>query len=321
MQRKQGRGPSGLQSRLKPVELDPLAEYGLPSKGEKRLLVHKIQESYYALIASRYLAFCTAAGDRDNLQKQFAGLSLSNNLSSSSSASQQLSVDQLPSLPSLTATAQTALAGASASSAEEKQRDTLPQLLFALRKLREGLVSADRRDHFAAQVFLFSVRLGVLTGAYETYLPAGLHLLRCGGGGGNTDSPTPAASLTSVEHHEVVSYLVLDAACRRSDLSAAPLRGDDKHVDAALAALVSDDWVAWRRVRRQVDGYRARLMGFAEARMVGHTLKAFARAYLTVPLAVLEEQTGCEWEELRGTYGVGWEREGEKVVIRRVQGR
>lgn len=286
-------------------------------------------------------------------------------------------------------------------SAEEKQRDTLPQLLFALRKLREGLVSADRRDHFAAQVFLFSVRLGVLTGAFETYLPAGLHLLRChgrphdhsldyaglqpppsrgslysvssstnsaGGGGGNTDSPstttptkaTPSASLTSVEHHEVVSYLVLDAACRRGDLSGAyalrnrhrhrplspqddpfeqalansqsppppppppqapPLRGDDKHVDAALAALVSDDWVAWRRVRRQVDGYRARLMGFAEARMVGHTLKAFARAYLTVPLAVLEEQTGCRWEELRGTYGVGWEREGEKVVIRRVQGR
>jgi len=37
MQRKAGRVPSsGHLSRLKPVEIDPLAEYGLPSKGEKR---------------------------------------------------------------------------------------------------------------------------------------------------------------------------------------------------------------------------------------------------------------------------------------------
>lgn len=38
MQRnKTGRTPSGHQfSRLKPAEIDPLAEYGLPSKGEKR---------------------------------------------------------------------------------------------------------------------------------------------------------------------------------------------------------------------------------------------------------------------------------------------
>jgi hypothetical protein len=36
MQKQKGRLPSGHLSRLKPVELDPLAEYGLPSKGEKR---------------------------------------------------------------------------------------------------------------------------------------------------------------------------------------------------------------------------------------------------------------------------------------------
>lgn len=36
MQRKGGRGTAGHLSRLKPAEVDPLAEYGLPSKGEKR---------------------------------------------------------------------------------------------------------------------------------------------------------------------------------------------------------------------------------------------------------------------------------------------
>lgn len=39
MQRKAGRAPSGHLSRLKPVEVDPLAEYGLPSKGEKRFVL------------------------------------------------------------------------------------------------------------------------------------------------------------------------------------------------------------------------------------------------------------------------------------------
>lgn len=36
MQRKGGRGTAGHLSRLKPADVDPLAEYGLPSKGEKR---------------------------------------------------------------------------------------------------------------------------------------------------------------------------------------------------------------------------------------------------------------------------------------------
>ena len=36
MQRRNGKTPSGRPSRLKPVEIDPLAEYGLPSKGETR---------------------------------------------------------------------------------------------------------------------------------------------------------------------------------------------------------------------------------------------------------------------------------------------
>ncbi|SPQ23815.1 63cffc61-1eea-4624-bb7f-cad39a2ddcf1 [Thermothielavioides terrestris] len=40
------------------------------------LLSPKVQEAYYAKIAERYLAFCTAAGDRDELQRQFARLAI-----------------------------------------------------------------------------------------------------------------------------------------------------------------------------------------------------------------------------------------------------
>ncbi|KAH6631548.1 hypothetical protein F5144DRAFT_629543 [Chaetomium tenue] len=360
MLKQNGRSPSGHFSRLKPVELDPLVEYGLPSKGEKRLLSHKTQESYYSLIVSRYLSFCTAAGDGANLQKQFARLSLTSSPSttatSSSSSQQPTTLSPLPpptqrtqpqpskrqpnpnprptpptnkpqpSPPTTTTTTKPPPLPAD---------ETLPQILSALRKLREGLVASRRRDHFAAQVYIFSVRLGVLAGAYETYHPAGLYLLRwhteaggggvVGGGEGVGGSGVGGGSLTSVELHEVVAYLVLDAACRRGDLAGAyELRNRyglrDGKVDAVLGALVADNWVVWRRVKGQVDGYRAKLMEFAEVRMTGHTLKAFGRAYLAVPVGVLEEQAGCGWERLTEQFGVGWELDGEKVVIRKVRG-
>ena len=130
--------------------------------------------------------------------------------------------------------------------------------------------------------------------------------------------------MTSVERHEVVGYLVLDAACRRGDLAEAyALRNRhrlaDGRVDAVLRALAADNWVAWRRVRMQVDGYRARLMELAEARVRGHTLRAFGRAYLTLPLDVLEVQAGVGWAELRAKFGVGWELDGKTVVIRKVK--
>jgi len=132
--------------------------------------------------------------------------------------------------------------------------------------------------------------------------------------------------LTSVERHEVVGYLILDAACRRGDLAEAyalrnRYRLGDAKVDAVLRALAGDNWVVWRRVKKQVDGYRAKLMEFAEGRVRGHTLKAFGRAYLSVPVDVLEAQTGAGWAELRSGYGVGWELDGTRVVIRKVQGR
>ncbi|KAK3292191.1 uncharacterized protein B0H64DRAFT_435002 [Chaetomium fimeti] len=359
-----GRSPSGHLSRLRPVELDPLAEYGLPSKGERRLLSHKVQESYYGLIVTRYLAFCTAAGDGANLQKQFARLSLASSSSSSSATTSQPTLSPLP--PPIQPPQQTQQAQQTQQPKQPQpqpskpnptptrppfeptippaitaQDETLAQLLSALRKLREGLVASRRRDHFAAQAYLFSVRLGVLAGAYETYHPAGLYLLRWhagmgvvmgDGGGGSVGSGGSGGSgggvvgsLTSVELQEVVAYLVLDAACRRGDLAGAyalrnKYRLRDGRVDVVLRALVADNWVAWRRVKGQVDGYRAKLMEFAEERVTGHTLKAFGRAYLAIPVAVLEEQTGSDFDELKARFGVGWELDGGKVVIRKVQG-
>ncbi|KAL2159446.1 hypothetical protein VTH06DRAFT_2451 [Thermothelomyces fergusii] len=384
MQRKQGRGYSGHLSRLKPVEQDPLAEYGLPSKGEKRLLSPKVQESYFTQITARYLAFCTAAGDGDNLQKQFARLSLNGGDSKSSNRSsrlqplpppllspapsEELAQDRPPKLSeagrphSSSASSSYSAATAVAEAGPESGHQHLSQILSALRKLREAIIASNRRDHFAVQVYLFSARLGILASAYETYYPALLQLLRWSSSTSTTTTTTTATAtaseaavggdrqsdvsttttkdddndsggtddgmLTSLERQEVVGYLVLDAACRRGDLAGAyRLRHEqglrDGRVDAALRALAADNWVAWRRARRQADGYRARLMDLADGRVVvRHTLKAFAHAYHSLPRAVLEEQTGRAWAELRESFGVGWELDaGDVVVIRKVKGR
>ncbi|VBB76754.1 Putative protein of unknown function [Podospora comata] len=317
-------------SRLKPVELDPLSEYGLPSKGEKRLLSPKVQESYYSKIAERYLAFCTEAGDKDNLQKQFARLAVADTTPSSSASSPVISVPPSP----LTSAPFTALplptptslpTGsfpditfiATDNSKEQDHSGSLPSILSALRKLREALVATQRRDPFTIQVYLFAIRLGILAKSFESYYPALLYLLR---------SVHPFSNLTSVELAECVSYLVLDTACRRQDLAGAfKLRKEyklkDKKVDAVLKALVGDNYVLWRRVKRGVDGYRVKLMEFADGDVKRRTLMAMGRAYLSLPREFLEGQMEESWEGLRSKYGVGWElggEKGEKVVIRKV---
>ncbi|GAB1318699.1 hypothetical protein MFIFM68171_08909 [Madurella fahalii] len=336
MQKKVGRTPSGRLSRLKPVETDPLAEYGLPSKGERRLLSPKVQEAYYAKIAERYLAFCTDAGDRNELQKQFARLARTGD---GSNPSPSPTTSQAPPT-SIFPEKKKPVTSASATATTD-----LPPILAALRKLREGLVASARRDAFAAQVYLFAIRLGILASSYETYYPALLylvHTLHASPRPTSTSTSTSTATgtaaataniLTTTELHECQSYLILDAACRRSDLPEAyalrhRFRLADAKVDAALKALAHDNWVAWRRVKRSVDGHRARIMEFAEGGVRGHTLRAFGRAYLSVDLGFLEGAVGAGWEELRAGFGVGWEleggdaaKEGRVVVIRRVKAR
>ncbi|KAK4176635.1 hypothetical protein QBC36DRAFT_5532 [Triangularia setosa] len=331
-----GGGGGGHYSRLRPVELDPLSEYGLPSKGEKRLLSPKVQESYYSKIAERYLAFCTEAGDKDNLQKQFARLSVTDTSSSSSSPVISIPPSPLTSAPptplplptpnslptggSFPDISLVTTAGGKGNLSPQDQSGSLPSILSALRKLREALVATQRRDPFTIQVYLFAIRLGILAKSFESYYPAILYLLR---------SVHPSCNLTSVELSECVSYLVLDTACRRQDLAGAfKLRREyklsDKKVDGVLKALVGDNYVLWRRVKRGVDGYRVKLMEFADGDVKRRMLMAMGRAYLSLPREFLEGHMEESWEGLRSKYGVGWElggEKGEKVVIRKVGGK
>ncbi|KAI0508598.1 hypothetical protein F5B22DRAFT_393530 [Xylaria bambusicola] len=290
-----GRAPSTpWSSRLKPVELDPLESMGLPSKGDNRLLDLKTQESYYTKIVDRYMSFCSDAGERDELLRRFASLSLQpvgDNPSRSAPKNKKPPVS--------------------------KQDDSkaLSDVLQALRKLREGIVASKRTDDFAIQAYIFCIRLSILVKHHESYHPAILHLLR---------RIHPVHRMTTVELNEVVSYLVLDTACRRNDLGEAfALRHryqlKDSKVNAILDALTHDNYVEFKRLRQRVDGHRAKLLEYAEESVRKHLLKCFSRTYLSVDLSFLETSADSSWPQLTAEDGVGWELDGSKVVIRKVK--
>jgi len=290
-----------------------------------RLLDFKTQERYYTKIVERYMKFCSDAGERDELLRRFASLELQDgNLNGITPPSSRSSVSAPIPSQSFGAAgggggSSSSVSGSRPSTPAEPDAKTLSDVMMALRKLREGIVASKRVDIFAIQVYLFCIRLSVLVKHPESYHPAILHLLK---------KIHPFQSLTSVELQEVVSYLVLDAACRRGDLAEAyALRSKhqlrDAKVDDILQALTHDNWVAFRRARDRVDRHKVKLMEFAEGEMRMHTLKCFGRTYLSVEREFLERSAGMDFESLRTGDGVGWllEGEGKTVVIRKVKGK
>jgi len=84
-----------------------------------------------------------------------------------------------------------------------------------------------------------------------------------------------------------------------------------------LRSLVKDDWVAFWKVRKRVDGYQRALLGFAEEAVRLHALKCLAKTYFSVERTFVETMADKEWPELVKS-GVGWElAEGDKIIIRR----
>lgn len=116
--------------------------------------------------------------------------------------------------------------------------------------------------------------------------------------------------------------MILDLACRQHDLAQAyEVRNrytvKDAKIDGVLKSLTHDDyWLFWK-VKGSVDGYKVKLMEWAEEGVRKQALKCLGRAYFGMEMGSLETYAGEKWDVLVREYGVGWIREGEKVVIRK----
>ena len=264
----------------------------------RRLLDFKTQENYYDKILERYMQFCAAAGRGDGLAKAFASMFLDGGTSTHSPPKQLRGTVSL------------------SNQAPDTSRD-LSTILMAMRKLREGLVASARTDPFAQRAYILIIRAAILTRHMESYHPALLHLLR------RLHKATP---LAASEHHEFVSYYILDLACRQGDLAAAYAARNqyeyrDQRVEQVLSALSHDNWYSFWKIGTMVDGYQKRLMEWANDGMRTHALKCLGKSYLSVEKAYVERVTDREWDVLRETNKVGWALEGDKVIIRKINGK
>lgn len=200
---------------------------------------------------------------------------------------------------------------------ETPRPNDMPNILLAMRKLREGILGSRRRDAFAQRAYMFIIQASILTKSWESYHPALLYLLH---------SIHPHTPLSPTELQDYAGYLILDLACRQYELGEAfrvrrLFRLRDRKVNALLKALVHDDWVRFWRLRRAVDGYQRAIMEFGVERTRLHALKCLGRSYLSVEKRFVERSTDGKWEELVKS-GVGWElQEDGKVIIRRPKGK
>jgi len=127
----------------------------------------------------------------------------------------------------------------------------------------------------------------------------------------------------------MLTYLILDLATRQDDLIAAhAMRYNSKLkygyesriVDAVLRAIVTDNWVAFWRTRRKVDGYVRAVLYWHTEKLRKTALKAISRTYMSCDVKWILQSTGGEemsWEELVQKEDIGWIRDGDKAIIRK----
>lgn len=199
--------------------------------------------------------------------------------------------------------------------AAESLTPELQLLQTAMRKLKEAIISSNRIDEFARDVYMYIIRAMIVTKNWESYMPAILHLLLV------IDRRVPMASH---QRREFAAYWALDLACRQCDLEEAfrvqyAYTVKDEYVGKALIAVAKmDAWGFWR-MRERVRGPERALMSWFEEAMRVHAMKGVAKTYFTVDRRWLERSVGGKtWEELVAA-GCGWElsEDGRTVTVRR----
>ncbi|KAI2733256.1 hypothetical protein CBS147332_271 [Penicillium roqueforti] len=292
-------------SRLRPVS-DSLENVGFVSKGDKKLLDHKIQTQYFDNIVDRYMRFC--AHHSKDLDAALASLPTSH--SNDATSNPPASRSPLKSNP----------AQKQVSPATE-----LSTLLLSLRKLREAVLATATTTpaEFSQRVHVFSIRLSILAHHPPSYFPSLRYVL--------DKLHSPSHPLPGAEANELVTYLILDYACRQGDMIAAyelRARARKEHsyqsqtVDKVLAALIHDNWVVFWQLHNSVDSHIRAVMNWAADRVRRHALKAVGSAYLSVHISwILGGCTGDEqswtWEKLVEKEKLRWEREGDRIIIKR----
>lgn len=264
-----------------------------------RLLDYRTQETYFSKIMERYGQIQSNSGPDNYLNDAFPSLSLD--------GQEQGYVKVIPSRGNAFDTSMDG--GHSLKTASE-----ISTMLMAMRKIREAIVASGRKDVFASKVYAFIIRSTILVGHMESYHPALLHLLH---------EIHPVAPLLGIEFREFLGYQILDLACRQKDLAAAyqvkcSYRYKDPNIEAVLKALVHGNWSVFWFVHGLVGAQTKRLMQWAGDGIRTHALNCLGKSYLSVEKKYLEIALHKRWEEIEEKKSLGWQQDGNMIIIRKI---
>ncbi|CAK7894434.1 hypothetical protein CAAN1_02S05842 [[Candida] anglica] len=200
----------------------------------------------------------------------------------------------------------------SSSNSKTRCDPTIDSILTSLRKLREALLFAPPNE-FSKSVFLFSIRIAVAAGKYQTYVPSIIYLLERG-----------IYLLDNSEKEEIVTLLTLHL----SHFNGENNRGievyykyklNDPELLKTLKSWATGNHHEWiRQYNAESDGCRSALMAIGLPRMIKILIQEFTATYFTIDKNHLEElflPIGTKYRDLN-RYGCTWKEENNVVTIR-----
>lgn len=206
-------------------------------------------------------------------------------------------------------------------------RDAMMNTLHHVRKLREALTASKRSDIFAAQVYLFAIRAGILLDSCENYHPALQHLLRSTG---------LKRRLRSRDYDECLSYEVMDMSGRRQQLepalslcnsllykaTGARFKDVSKARDV-VTAYVRGSWVAFREARNTATALQRILIRPLEQRLQSHAAMCLTKTYFSIEAAFVPKFFDTTAQSFFDAHASkrGWTMDDTSIQLRKMKAR
>ncbi|CAN6616500.1 hypothetical protein TRVA0_006S02982 [Trichomonascus vanleenenianus] len=197
----------------------------------------------------------------------------------------------------------------------EKQRheireEPIDNIYMSMRKLREASI-ANESDDLAVSIFLFSTKIAVIGGKYESYLPSMTYLLH------------PLMSVLEKRQDElklIAKLYVLHLAHFNRALNAAfewyfRLIPSDRATFSILRAFCAGNFVRWRKLYKLQDDMTKAILRHGEKTLLRETSTKLARSYAMLRVETVEQFTGTSLANLNATAGLQWKASPESNKI------
>lgn len=200
-------------------------------------------------------------------------------------------------------------------SAEILEKPTIDSILNNLRKLREALLH-ERADEFTKKVFLFSIRVSVNIGYYQTYIPSITYLLHSNN----------SLLLEDLEKQEIATILVLHTAHFNEENSKA-LQLYFKYINTSeiktlkiLKSWINKDYYNWiKYYNLETDNGKAFVMKFGLPRMVHYMINAINMSYFNFRLKDFQDiylPNGLSYTQLSDKYKTNWKLDNDTIIVK-----